>query len=159
MTTVEASVESMGTRPGATETDAVTGPLPVVDLADGHLHVSMCRNVTIIEADGGLDDRLAGLISPAIAAAVVEAMAVVLDLDQVTLLDRAALETVCDALGTGRLSAHDQCIVAGRLSGRLVLDRWEIPETMAVFTSVADALQAREFAASGYGNGWNPLVT
>ena len=34
------------------------------------------------------------------------------------------------------------------------LDRWDVPSRFVVFTSVADALQAREFAASGYGTGW-----
>lgn len=146
-------VRAMGTRPGATDTDAVTGPMPVVDLAGGHLHVSIRRGVTIVAVDGGLDDSLAAMIAPDIRSAVAESEAVVLDLEQVTLLDRSALDAVCAALdhqdGTSR------CIVAPRLSGRLVLDRWNVPDTIAVFGSVPDALQARTFVESGYGDGWS----
>jgi len=150
-------VSTMGTRPGATDTDVVTGPMPVVDLADGHLHVSIRRGVTIVAVDGGLDDTLAAAVASDISAAVADSEAVVLDLEQVTLLDRSALDTVCAAL-----DQHDgtrRCIVAPRLSGRLVLDRWKIPETFAVFGSVADALQARTFVESGYGDGWSAAAS
>lgn len=147
-------VHDVGTRPGATDTDVGTGPVPVVDLADGHLHVSHRRGVTIIELDGGLDDALAAVVAPAIAAAVAGAEAVILDLDHVTLLDRTALSTVCEAVDTV-LGENTRCIVAGRLSGRLVLDRWFVPDAYAVFSSVPDALQARTFVESGYGHGWS----
>lgn len=144
---------AMGTRAGATHADPPTGPMPVLDLADGHVHVSVRRDVVIVQIDGGLDDLLAAHLAPAIESAVDGAVAVVLDLDQVTLLDRTGLETVCHALD-GIDDVTDRCIVAGRLSGRLVLERWDVPERYAVFTSVPDALQARAFVESGYGNGW-----
>lgn len=146
----------VGTRPGASDTDEPTGPMPVVDLAGGHLHISVRRDVLVLAVDGGLDDDLASMLAPAIERAVDGAAAAVLDLDQVTLLDRSGLEAICDAFDGGGDGGDPttRCLVAGRLSGRLVLDRWEIPERYAVFTSVPDALQARAFIESGYGNGW-----
>ena len=143
----------VGTRSGATDDAAVTGPLPVLDLADGHLHVSLRRDVTIIEIDGGLDDALGAELAPLVATALEDADAVVLDLDQTTLLDRTALEAVVAPL-LAAAPAIDRCIVSGRLSGRLVLERWEILDQFVVFSSVPDALQARAFVESGYGTGW-----
>lgn len=146
-------VAEMGTRTGASDDDAVTGPMPVVDLAEGHLHVSLRRGVTILTIDGGLDDDLGTVVAPLVASAIEGSDAVILDLDQTTLLDRTALEAVVDrvlAAGPGL----DRCIVSGRLSGRLVLERWEVLERFVVFSSVADALQARAFVESGYGTGW-----
>ena len=147
-------LDAVGTRTGATDVDDPTGPMPAVALADGHVHVSVRRGVTIVALDGGLDDVLASRVVPVIVAAVRGAGAVVLDLDHVTLLDRSALTAVCDALAVVP-GPHSCCIVAGRLSGRLVLDRWAVPSTFAVFNSVADALQARTFVESGYGHGWS----
>ena len=148
-------VNDVGTRPGATDPEPVTGSTPAVDLAGGHLHVSVRRGVTVVALDGGLDDALAEGIAATIEAAVTGADAVVLDLDHVTLIDRSALTALCAALGTIP-GEHACCIVAGRLSGRLLLDRWGVPASFAVFTSVADALQARTFVESGYGHGWDP---
>ncbi len=143
----------VGTRSGADDDAVVTGPMPVLDLAAGHLHVSVRRNVTIVEVDGGLDDDLAATLVPAIEACVVDAVAVIVDLDHTTLLDRTALDAVCALLQRAD-PAVDRCIVSGRLSSRLVLERWDILREFVVFSSVADALQARTFAESGYGNGW-----
>ena len=146
---------TMGTRTGAADDDPViTGPMPALDLLDGHLHISVRRGTTIVAIDGGLDDALAERVAPAIAGAIVESDAVILDLDRVTLLDRTALERICALIDAAPL-APSRCVVAARLSGRLVLDRWNVPESFAVFTSVADALQARTFIESGYGNGWS----
>ncbi len=145
---------TMGTRTGAADLDPVTtGPMPAIDLLDGHLHVSERRGVTIVAIDGGLDDALAELVTPTIEAAIAGSEAVILDLDRVTLLDRTALERICAAINTAA-TTPSRCVVAARLSGRLVLDRWDVPESFAVFSSVADALQARTFIESGYGNGW-----
>jgi anti-anti-sigma regulatory factor len=144
---------AMATRPGASDIEAVTGPMPVLDL-DGHLHVASRRGVTIVAIDGGLDDALARSLVPAIRTAAAGASAVILDLDQVTLLDRTALDVICEVI-EGLPAVTARCVVAGRLSGRLVLERWGLPGRFTLFTSVADALQAREFDASGYGNGWD----
>ncbi|MDZ7676452.1 MAG: hypothetical protein U5K30_15455 [Acidimicrobiales bacterium] len=145
---------SLGTRAGASEDEPITSPTPVLDLADGHLHVSLRRGVTIVDLDGGLDNALAQRVVPAIAEAATSAEAIIVNLDRATLLDHSALETICGALpdpGDG----VDRCLVAGRLSSRLVLERWGIPTRFIVFTSVPDALQAREFATQGYGTGWD----
>lgn len=145
---------TVATRSGASEQGPITGPTPVLDLADGHLHVSLRRGVTIVALDGGLDDELAAGVVPLVADAVAGADAAILDLDQATLLDRSALEAVCGAL-PGADDEVDRCLVAGRLSSRLVLERWGIPNRFIIFTSVPDALQAREFAGVGYGTGWD----
>lgn len=143
----------LATRRGASELEPVTGPLPVVDLEDGHLHVTTRREVTIVSLDGGLDDGLAGTIRPTLRRVVETARAVVLDLDRVTLIDRSALDGVLAVLD-GLPSEVSRCVVAGRMSGRLVLERWGVPQRLVVFHSVADALQAREFKSNGYGDGW-----
>lgn len=138
---------------GTSASDPITDAVPTLELAEGHVHVSEVREVTVISLHGGLDDRLAASVLPALVDAVADAPAAVLDLDHVTLLDRSALDLVLDGLGPTTPEA-DRCVVAGRLSGRLVLDRWGATARIAVFTSVADALQSRTFAASGYGDGW-----
>lgn len=143
----------VGTRTGATDDAVITGPLPALDLAEGHLHISVRRGVTIVEVDGGLDDDLAEIVAPLIESTLADGDAVILDLDQTTLLDRTALEAVCEPLHAAR-AAVESCIVSGRLSARLVLERWDIPTRFVVFSSVPDALQARAFIESGYGTGW-----
>ena len=77
----------LATRPGASPLEPVTGPLPVVDLDDGHLHVTTRREVTIVSIDGGLDHDLSASILPSFADVVGTAKAVVVELDHVTLLD------------------------------------------------------------------------
>ena len=144
---------TMGTRSGASDFEPVTGPLPVIDLDDGHVHVTTRREVTIIALDGGLDDALAAQVVDTIADLVSDASAVVVDLDRVTLLDRSALEAVCAVL-EGLPESTRRCLVAGRLSSRMVLERWDVLDRFVLFQTVADALQAREFVASGYGTGW-----
>lgn len=139
------------TRVGASVGDAPTGPQPVLHLVDGRLQVESRRDVTVVSLDGGLDDAFADDLIPAISQSVRASVAVVIDLDQVTLIDGDGLERICAAVeGTG----SELCLVAGRLSGRLVLDRWGVAHRHPVFTSVADALQARAFLANGYGEGW-----
>ncbi len=144
----------LGTRAGASEDGPVTGPVPAVDLLGGHLHVSQRRGATIVAVDGGLDDALVARLVPAIEEAVETSSAVIVDVDRVTLLDRSAIEAVLACVDRSP-AGPARCVVAGRLSGRLVLDRWGIASECAVFTSVADALQARTFVENGYGNGWS----
>ncbi len=146
---------AVGVRAGASDLDPVTGPLPVLSLVDGHLQVTVRRGVTILGLDGALDDRLAEAVAEPIRRAVTAADAVLLELDRVTLLDRTGLDLVLDSFDTAPDGAP-RSLVAGRLSGRLVLDRWDVPGRFAVFTSVPDALQALAFAENGYGNGWGP---
>lgn len=148
-----ASLSTAGTRPGATVSDPVTGPLPVLTLVDGHLEVTVRRGVTILALDGALDDRLAESVDAPIHRAVEASEAVLLELDRVTLLDRTAIDRVLAALDSAPEGAP-RSVVAGRLSGRLVLERWDVAGRFAIFTSVPDALQALAFAESGYGDGW-----
>ena len=145
----------VGTRPGAGADDPVTGPMPAVTLLDGRMQVRVQRGVTIVTLDGGLDGAFASEIAPTIPGALAGAEAVVLDVDQVTLLDQEGFDILAEAFGTAT-AGLDCCIVASRLSGRMVLERWGVTEHHAVFTSVADALQARAFEATGYGDGWQP---
>ena len=143
-------------RTGDSVAEATTGPQPILDLLDGHMHLARSREHVIVALDGGLDDALAATLAPAVGEVARAAAAVVIDLDDVALLDRDALESVLAALGDA--DETPRCLVAGRISGRMVLDRWGIMARFAVFGSVADALQARAFAASGYGSGWAPQV-
>lgn len=142
-----------GTRPGDGADDPVTGPMPALDLHDGRVRVQVDKGVTIVSLDGGLDADFARHVAPTIASQITRAPAVVLDLDQVTLLEEAGFETLAEALVRAAADA-ERCVVASRLSGRMVLERWGVARRWAVFTSVADALQARAFAANGYGEGW-----
>lgn len=142
-------------RVGGSIDEPVTGPLPVTDLAEGHVHVTERRGVVIVALDGALDEALVSRVLPALDGMFSDAEAVILDIDHVTLLDRSALDAVLGALDTAP-SDSPRCLIAGRLSGRMVLDRWSIATRLAIFSSVADALQARAFAASGYGTGWTP---
>lgn len=144
----------VGSRQGAGIDDAPTGPLPVLHLVDGRLQVEHHRDVTVIVLDGGLDSDFAHDLVPAVSRAVRNAEAVVIDLDQVTLLESDGLERICTAVAEA--ASGELCLVAGRLSGRLVLERWGLSSDRPVFTSVADALQARTFQDNGYGDGWGP---
>jgi anti-anti-sigma regulatory factor len=142
-------------RPGAGAHDPVTGPLPALALHDGRMQVHAHRDVLIVTLDGGLDEAFAREVAPTIPGALAGADAVVLDVDQVTLLDQAGFDILAEAFREAT-AGIDCCIVASRLSGRMVLERWGVTQDHAVFTSVADALQARAFLASGYGYGWQP---
>lgn len=142
-------------RAGASIDEAVTGPLPITDLVEGHLHVTERRGVVIASLDGGLESGLAERVTPELQRVVSDAAAVILDIDRATLLDRSALDTVLDAVDAAPEHAP-RCLIAGRLSGRMVLDRWMVTGRYAIFSSIPDALQARAFADSGYGNGWTP---
>jgi anti-anti-sigma regulatory factor len=145
----------VGTRPGAGADDPVTGPMPAVALHDGRMQVHVHRDVTIVTLDGGLDEAFAREIAPTIQDALAGVEAAILDVDQVTLLEQGGFDVLAEAFGQAT-AGLDCCIVASRLSGRMVLERWGVTEHHAVFTSVADALQARAFRANGYGEGWQP---
>lgn len=145
----------LGTRPGAGAHDPVTGPMPALALHDGRMQIHSERDVLIVTLDGGLDEAFAREVAPTIPDALAGADAVVLDVDQVTLLDQAGFDILHEAFGQAT-AGIDCCIVASRLSGRMVLERWGVTERHAVFMSVADALQARAFLANGYGDGWQP---
>lgn len=132
-----------------------SGPLPAFQLHDGRVRVHDHRGVTVVALDGGLDRVLAEEVAPTLDGLLAGTVAVVLDLDQVALLDQDAFEHLLVAFEASTADAVC-CIVASRLSGRMVLERWGVVERHGVFTSVADALQARTFEAAGYGQGWRP---
>ena len=146
-------IQSIGARTGDVADGPVTTEHPVLTVADGRVHVREVRGATVVRLDGGLDDAFAAEVQEAIVAATAGADAVIVDLDRVTLLEPEALGAVLRHAG-GPDAAR--CVVAPRLSGRMVLDRWGASGEHAVFTSIADALQARTFAADGYGRGWSP---
>jgi anti-anti-sigma regulatory factor len=135
--------------------DPDTGSLPAIELQDGRLRVRVAKGVTVVALDGGLDAMMAEEVVASLPGALAGVEAVILDVDQVTLLDEDAFACVAAAFEAASADA-DRCIVASRLSGRMVLERWGVAEDFGVFTSVADALQARTFVASGYGEGWRP---
>lgn len=145
----------LGPRPGASAHDPVTGPMPALAMHDGRMQVHARRDVLIVTLDGGLDEAFAREVAPTIPGALAGAEAVVLDVDQVALLDQTGFGILAQAFAAAT-AGIECCIVASRLSGRMVLERWGVTEHHAVFTSVADALQARAFAANGYGDGWRP---
>ncbi len=147
----------VGTRAGDAADDPVTGPMPAVDLLDGRMQVYVDKGVTIIGLDGGLDEQFASDVAPRLASTLSAARAVVLDVDRVTLLDQAGFDVLAAAFAHATKDL-DRCIVASRLSGRMLLERWGVTSQVAVFTSVPDALQARTFASNGYGDGWAPGV-
>ena len=147
----------MGSRLGDGADDPVTGPMPAVELQSGRLRVHARRDVTIVALDGGLDRAMAAEVAPSLTGVLAGAEAVILDLDRVTLLDEAAFTTVVAAFADAS-TGPDRCIVASRLSGRMVLERWGVGRRYGVFTSVADALQARAFRGEGYGAGWDPAT-
>lgn len=149
---------TIGTRVGDAADDPVlTGPMPVLELDDGRLRVHAHRDVTIVALDGGLDDAFVDGVAPTLGGVLAGAEAVVLDVDQVTLLDEAAFRRLASAFDAAA-SGAPRCIVASRLSGRMVLERWGVTSDHALFTSVPDALQARTFAGDGYGDGWTPTA-
>jgi anti-anti-sigma regulatory factor len=154
-TATDEDADPMGMRVGDGADDPVTGPMPAVDFHDGRLRIHLDKDVTIITLDGGLDGEFAGQVVPTITRSMADASAVVLDVDQVTLLDQDGFEILARALNRA-IEGRPCCIVASRLSGRMVLERWGVTRRHAVFTSVADALQARAFEANGYGEGWRP---
>ena len=147
---------TFGTRVGAAADDPVlTGPMPVLELEDGRLRVHAHRDVTVVALDGGLDDAFVDDVAPRLGGVLAGAQAVVLDVDQVALLDEDAFRRLASAFDDASRGAQ-RCIVASRLSGRMVLERWGVTSEHALFTSVPDALQARAFEGEGYGDGWTP---
>lgn len=145
----------LGMRRGDGADDPVTGPMPAVDLHDGRVRVHVDKGITVVAFDGGLDEAFAHQIRPTLQRVLARAHLLVVDLDQVALLDEAGLAELERALDAATGGA-ERCVVVSRLSGRMVLERWGVTEHTAVFTSVADALQAKAFLANGYGDGWRP---
>lgn len=135
--------------------DELIGHPVELTAVDARVAVSQRGPCVVIAPAGGLDAVLADEIVGTVAAIARTALASILDVEQITLLDRAAFDVLLAGFEQST-DGRDRCLVANRLSGRLVLDRWGVSDRLATFGSVADALQARSFAADGYGLGWVP---
>lgn len=129
-------------------------PLPA---RTGTLDVSVesREGVIVISPLGTLADPLpAGLVAQLEAS--IAARPVIVNLGQITLMSAAPIM----GLAAWVLGASHQpdrcCVVCPRPTARALLRRWHVTRCVATFGSVGDALQARRFAAAGYGAGWYP---
>lgn len=104
---------------------------------------------------GTLPDPLpAGLVAQLEASIAVRP--VILNLSQITLVSAAPMVGLA-AWVLGASQQPDQCcVVCPRPTARALLRKWHVTRCVATFGSVGDALQARRFAADGYGPGWYP---
>lgn len=114
-----------------------------------HIEVTRLDDVLILRPQGGLDRSVVANLERSVAAATGP---VVVDLDECVLVDPTAVRHVASAGPRDR----EVCIVSRRLSCRRLLARVGVTERLAVFQCLADALQARVLAGSGYGSGWSP---
>lgn len=126
--------------------DADASPVVI----DGRIEISRTRTALIIAPHGVFDAHSVDELD-----AVLErwpGVPVVIDLDNCTLVERAAL----DGLDPARWdrSPEQTCIASSRGTARELLARARVVERFAVFNRVADAVQARILADSGYGAGW-----
>lgn len=129
----------------------VTGEVSVV--VGPELRIEVRKRCHVVAVDGGLDEVLARRVAHEISGECEGTRGIIVDLDTATLLDpsgvRVLLSAVADEAGGAPV-----CLATSRLSARLVLARWGIAETTALFASAADALQALVLADDGYGEGW-----
>jgi anti-anti-sigma regulatory factor len=105
-------------------------------------------DVVVLRPLGQLDRR--GVEDVRDAALASARSPVVIDLSDCILTDPNALADLADD-GVGSI---ELCFVSRRATCRLLLARTGITSRFAVFQQLEDALQARTFAASGYGHGW-----
>ena len=99
---------AMGTRTGAADLDPlITGPMPAVDLLDGHLHVvRAARGRPSSPSTAASTTPSPSWSRPRSRSPSPAVDAVILDLDRVTLLDRSALERICATIDVGTLDAE-----------------------------------------------------
>jgi hypothetical protein len=113
------------------------------------------EGVIVMTPIGTLPDPLpAGLVAQLEVS--IAARPVIVDLSQITLVLAAPMM----GLAAWVLGASHQpdwcCVVCPRPTARALLRKWHVTRCVATFGSVGDALQARRFAADGYGAGWYP---
>lgn len=143
-----------GPRRGAAADDPLTtGPQPAVSLLDGRLRVHDDHGVLVLALDGGLDRPLVESVVDAMSPLLADVDAVILDLADVALLDEECTRTLIETFRAATVDA-ERCLVTSRFSGRMVLERCG-GHDLAMFSSAGDALQARTYAAEGYGPGWH----
>jgi hypothetical protein len=111
--------------------------------------------VIIVIPVGALRDPLpAGLVEQL--EALMVGRPVIVDLSEITLVSAAPVMGLAGWV-LGASPQPDQCcLVCPRATARALLRRWHVTRSLAVFGSVADALQARRFGDEGYGAGWHP---
>jgi hypothetical protein len=119
------------------------------------VRVESCEGVIVMTPLGTLPDPLpAGLVAQLDAS--IAARSVIVNLSQITLVSAAPVM----GLAAWVLGASHQpdrcCVVCPRPTARALLRKWHVTRCVATFGSVGDALQARRFAAAGYGVGWYP---
>lgn len=129
-----------------------TDPTPPKSEHRGDEHSIIARRshgVTVLKPLGSLDADLADELH---AAARAVTGPVVIDLDECVLIDPGSLERL--AADPALPNRPELAVACRRLSCRQLLTRAGIGEHVAIFDRLEDALQAREFARSGYGTGW-----
>jgi hypothetical protein len=119
------------------------------------VRVELREGVIVMTPPGTLPDPLpAGLVAQLEVS--IAARPVIVNLSQVTLVSAAPMIGLA-AWVLGASHQPDQCcVVCPRPTARALLRRWHVTRCVATFGSVGDALQARRFAADGYGAGWYP---
>lgn len=122
--------------------------------ADGHLRAWRHAGAVVASIDGALDRSLAELLESPLRSIVVGASHVIIDVDRAVLADKVGVATAVTAVRDAGDDSTELCLVASRMSSRLLLARWGIDTSVPVFTSVADALQALTFQLAGFGDGW-----
>jgi hypothetical protein len=120
-----------------------------------HVSVELRQGVMVVTPFGRLPDPLpAGLVAQFEAS--IAARPVIVNLSQITLVSAGPM-TGLAAWVIGASHQPDRCcVVYPRPTARALLRKWHVTRCIATFGSIGDALQARRFAAEGYGPGWDP---
>ncbi|HEX9681730.1 MAG TPA: hypothetical protein VGA13_01490 [Acidimicrobiales bacterium] len=111
------------------------------------------NGVAVVEVSGALDRPSLDDLTTVVCGLGASCEHVVVDLDLATIIDaRTTLRSVV------RLALDDTtpkvCLVCGRVTARILLDRAGVSAVVPVFQSVGDALQAVVMEREGFGRGW-----
>ncbi len=120
---------------------------------ESSVSVRRSHDVVVVRPRGGLDAALADELRSTV---LDTSGPVVIDLDECVLIDPASLERL--AADPALPETSELAIACRRLSCRQLLVRSGIGDHVAIFGRLEDALQAREFARSGYGTGWGTVA-
>lgn len=126
----------------------------VTDLAlpaDAHgVHPDDCH---VVRATGLIDHRwVADLVYET--SGLRPGTRVIIDLSDGILVSQQPMEAALAIAGGATGDSDAVCVICSRVSGLMLLRRWGIARTTAVFTTVHDALQAELLRRDGFGNGW-----
>lgn len=112
--------------------------------------------VAVISPQGALDHVLpADFVSSLETAASSGPM--IVDLTAAVLTNRDTAVGLA-AVIAATAAPGEYCFVSARATGRQLLRTWGVARCGAVFGSVQDALQARQFLNDSYGDGWAPQL-